>query len=554
MKLTKIIAITVLILAWLWVWALPVGNQLDLSDELASLPDHDLRSMAEEFWRNGEEDTAMMVLDYLIEQDMGDKAAALQLRTDCLRQLRQAGTPVGRLKAAGWGFVSGEVKNWESLAGSTLGDLVVYGDLRDLTREIVFENDTDEFVVVLSGLGVATTAFPPADPAVSLVKGLKKTASLGEPLVKQLTKTFKVIVDTPSGAGKIEKMKDGLLPFYDLSKNTKTWTEYTTLIKHTDSLDQVKAMTKIAAHQPGNARKLTQILSVAGKNGMAGGKQAMDVVMTHGQKGMDTLYAAIRKGPKGLKFVADHPTLVARGLKGVRKTGVWVGHEVADWLRPLGALAVFLKACVLGLLSVFLFRALVPGAILNRFVRTRPGDAATKPASFTQRLLTSQTGVACLIGLVVMLLVLAYTGLTPAGSSTPGPDGSIEVSGAFTASGDAAASPVLSALMVILTIATQLGIWVFVRNKLADVERPGDSPQLQVKRLENLDVFFDLPLYAGLALTIFSFILITYNPGVSRLLAYTSTIIGILAAVSLRIHLVHPLKERLVKKTELSVA
>ena len=72
-----------------------------------------------------------------------------------------------------------------------------------------------------------------------------------------------------------------------------------------------------------------------------------------------------------------------------------------------------------------------------------------------------------------------------------------------------------------------------------------DAP-LRLKRLENLDVFLDLPLFTGLALTVVAFILITLDAGMSRHFAYTSTVVGILSSVSLRIRYLYPLKERLI--------
>ena len=52
---------------------------------------------------------------------------------------------------------------------------------------------------------------------------------------------------------------------------------------------------------------------------------------------------------------------------------------------------------------------------------------------------------------------------------------------------------------------------------------------------------------ATLALTVIAFILITLNAGMSRHFAYTSTVVGILSAVSLRIRYLYPLKERLIQ-------
>lgn len=317
---------------------------------------------------------------------------------------------------------------------------------------------------------------------------------------------------------------------------------------------QVKAITKIAAHQPGNARKLSQVLTVAAKNGTDGGKRALNVIMTHGQNGMDTLYAALRKGPKGLKFIADHPALAARGLKNIRKGAVWGAHEWSNFARNSAALATLIKGIVLATLTAMLCWLLVPTWVLQRVMpskasASKPGSTAsssTRSHPFA-RLVSSPIGFATGAGCLVFLLILLQSGLGSGASASSVHLGNYE---GPAAGGDPATSPILSAFMVVLTLGVQLAIWIFVRNKLADIDRPGDSCRLQLKRLENLDTFLDLPLYAGLALTVCSFLLITYNPGVSRLLAYTSTIIGILAAVSLRVSIVHPVKERLVKQAE----
>jgi len=72
---------------------------------------------------------------------------------------------------------------------------------------------------------------------------------------------------------------------------------------------------------------------------------------------------------------------------------------------------------------------------------------------------------------------------------------------------------------------------------------------MKLQRLENLDIFFDLPLYCGLALTIFAFILITaFGAEVSRFLAYAATLVGIIVAVILRVFYLYPLREQLIRE------
>jgi FtsH-binding integral membrane protein len=106
----------------------------------------------------------------------------------------------------------------------------------------------------------------------------------------------------------------------------------------------------------------------------------------------------------------------------------------------------------------------------------------------------------------------------------------------------------LSGTVVLFSLVVHVVVWFFVRGKIRRVEDDESAPaELRLKRLENLDIFFDLPLFMGLALTVIALILIALNAGMSRLFAYTSTVVGILSAVSLRIRYLYPLKERLIQ-------
>ena len=76
--------------------------------------------------------------------------------------------------------------------------------------------------------------------------------------------------------------------------------------------------------------------------------------------------------------------------------------------------------------------------------------------------------------------------------------------------------------------------------------RKSEEPvAVRLSKLENADLFLDLPLYFGLFGTVLSFSLITFNPQISRLIAYSSTLIGIIFSVLLRLFLQYPLKQKL---------
>jgi len=77
--------------------------------------------------------------------------------------------------------------------------------------------------------------------------------------------------------------------------------------------------------------------------------------------------------------------------------------------------------------------------------------------------------------------------------------------------------------------------------------RSGDAPaELKLKQLDNAEIFFDIPLYVGLFGTVSAFLVMTFSPQSSRLIAYSSTLIGIIFSLLLRLTLQYPLRKHLI--------
>ena len=88
-----------------------------------------------------------------------------------------------------------------------------------------------------------------------------------------------------------------------------------------------------------------------------------------------------------------------------------------------------------------------------------------------------------------------------------------------------------------------LGVGIYVVQGI----RAGEgSAALKLKQLENAEVFFDIPLYVGLFGTVSAFLVMTFSPQSSRLIAYSSTLIGIIFSLVLRLTLQYPLRKRLI--------
>jgi hypothetical protein len=246
-----------------------------------------------------------------------------------------------------------------------------------------------------------------------------------------------------------------------------------------------------------------------------------------------------------LKFAVDHPGLTPQRLGAITKEHPSTLDSIQQAYQSLryqyGASVAAIKYALMAVLCGLLILVVVPGRYLEKLI-ARPGNAPAPPTP--AHFLLTALAVGVVLSLLLYLLSLAMRPAmelpsVAAGTGEPG-------SAATAAMGTDNA--LLSGTVVLFSLVVHVVVWFFVRGKIRRVEDDESAvAELRLKRLENLDIFLDLPLFMGLALTVIALILIALNAGMSRLFAYTSTVVGILSAVSLRIRYVYPLKERLIQ-------
>lgn len=106
----------------------------------------------------------------------------------------------------GEGFITGQPSDVAGLAGAVAGDLMVWGDIRDATREgykLAMGQDADELLLGLSAVGLAVTAGSyatvglglPARAGITLVKVAKRTGRLSASLGRTLMRSVREAVD-----------------------------------------------------------------------------------------------------------------------------------------------------------------------------------------------------------------------------------------------------------------------------------------------------------------------------------------------------------------------
>jgi hypothetical protein len=417
--------------------------------------------------------------------------------------------------------------SFDSLASSTVADSVLFGDLADKAQQGTFDTGTED----LNSLRPMATVFPPADGAITLVKAARHAGAINAALSKQLRQIISLIQPEPKSALAVEKFKDNIMPLFELAKHCRTWNEFQTILRQADSPDQLKVLVKIAA-TPSGAPHLSAVLATAGDN-RATVSACLDYILRQGPKGLDTLYAAVNKGAAGLRFVVSHPGFVpARAVKAPKLQDA---YQSLRYQYGAGASAV--KYLLMAILCGLLVLVVVPGRYLEKLV-TRPGSPVPSPTAIHYLLSALAVGVV-LAGLAYLLSLAVRPAAEPVALATGTSEATTQIAGD---------SAFLSGTVVLISLAIHAVVWFFVRGKIRTIEDDEGSPvALRLKRLENLDVFLDLPLFTGLALTVCAFILITLNAGMSRHFAYTSTVVGILSSVSLRIRYQYPLKERLIQ-------
>ena len=109
---------------------------------------------------------------------------------------------------------------------------------------------------------------------------------------------------------------------------------------------------------------------------------------------------------------------------------------------------------------------------------------------------------------------------------------------------------ILSKSLFVGIFIIQLTALIVGASVVFNIKDENSSAALKLKKLENADVFMDLPLYVGLFGTVSAFIIMAFNPSTSRLIAYSSTLVGIITSVVMRTSMIFPLRQKLLSEAD----
>jgi len=552
MNIVRVIVVLILLGVLAGVMQLPDPNSETPMALFQSLNPDDFVTKAKEEWKENRRASALVLLDYAIENQLPDASVAAHLREGYWAAMKVDRSVLGRLQSFGHDTVRAESDWFDSLGGTTLADAVAYSGLRDIASAMAQQASPDEFVQLLREAREIPALFPPAEPVVSLIIIARMTGVIRPPLAEQWTSVIRYIRTSPDSSQALTAIQESIMPVHQLARKCKTWVEFDTLLRCAGSVDQVKALAALCSTAPGRAHRLTQVLSVSGKTGSDPASRVIAYSMRGGPKGMDALYLAARKGAEGVRFVLDHPHMTADVFLRDSAHGTLLlakPRMIRWWQRQLSAHGhwpLWGKYGAIAIVCGLLVMVVMPPRTVKQTLLS-VGPLSGIPVHQVDRYYW--------MGVVAVSATFCLLFMLPLVSSAPPPGGVMNAAGGWGGA-KAGALPLSSgwslAVLLVVVMIVQGGCWWLAHRKLREVEMStGLDVQQSLKRLENLDIFLDLPLYCGLALTICAFILIsTFGAGISRFLAYASTFVGILLTVVLRAGYLYPMRERLLAQSD----
>src|ERR1043165_1618943 len=346
-----------LALAGFILWALVSDTDARLARlAYSSLPDFDYAAEVAFLRQSGRFGEAVMVADEGLRALSADSAAYQKLTQERSTTVSEQSSWLRRAKDVGLGALSGKGDSIESLIGAIGADFFIVGDVRDLVIQsgrYVLDGEADPVVLILSGVGIATTVLPEVDWVPSVLKAAKKmggiTKGLGEEIIKlarkgggeALTNMFKDVRKlaskaSPGGAAR--------------------------MMRHANNAEELASIARFVEKNRAGAFAL----HVTGKEGAdlikTGAKAEARAIMTAAAGTEEAVVLAARKGNPGIAWLRTSGSrALARPhfLVGIGKA-VWKGNASkaaariaemvdprANWLIPALGTWVFVELALL---------------------------------------------------------------------------------------------------------------------------------------------------------------------------------------------------------------
>lgn len=308
---------------------------------LARFPDADMLAEVRTLREEGRFDEAILVADAAIASNTGARAKALIDERDAAQ--RERDSLWRKAKDAGRGAVTGSGDSLEALAGAVATDFFLIGDLRDLTIQGyrgATGQETDELIILLSTVGVATTVAPQVDWAPSILKALRKVGAMSDNLAGSLLTMLR--------KGDKANLSRVFADVDDLAMRVGPGGA-TALIKHADDPGDIARIRAFAVARPHGAFTMYR----TGREGVSL-LRAAEGSASSARRAADAATIAAKKGPEARAFLGSkagrmlirpHPLvgiaksftkgnladIVARAVERLDPTAWWLVPALAAW-------------------------------------------------------------------------------------------------------------------------------------------------------------------------------------------------------------------------------
>ncbi|MFM9995144.1 MAG: hypothetical protein ACKVU4_05020 [Phycisphaerales bacterium] len=282
-----------------------------------------------------------------------DAAALAELETERAKTIAEQSSYLRRATDLGMGAISGTGGSLEGLVGAVAADFFIVGDVRDLVIQggrLVLDGETDEVILVLSGVGLATTLAPEIDWVPSILKTARKAGTL--------TKGLSAFIIRSIRGAKFDELRDLLLNVRTLARRASPGGAVR-LLAHADDPADVARLARFVENQPAGAFAL----HVTSREGATLLKAADAATPAAKAATEQAVVLAARKGTLGtawLRTGAWKRMLKPHALVGVAKM-LYKGNAEdlarriaaaidprARWLIPVAAAWVFVEIVWLG--------------------------------------------------------------------------------------------------------------------------------------------------------------------------------------------------------------
>ena len=322
--------------------------------QLAALPGFDYVGEVRELRGQGRFGEALAVAEAGLDDLTGEAHATLLHEKAATEKLRDSAWR--KAKQFVKGAALGQGTSIEELVGAVSADMLVVGDVRDILIQgsrLAVDRETDEFILALSAVGIATTVAPEIDWAASLMKVAKKAGAMTKGMSDAVLAMARRAMRSGDNA-ELLKFSDDVLA---ISKRASP-AGAIRLLRFVDDPKDVERVADFMKREKAGAFALH-----------ATGKEGVDHLKRAGQAGEAALVAAAKRGPRGIawlrsgngRLLRPHPIL---GLIKVSYKGTGpalIELAVKQYLDPFGLVTIGVLGTWLVVEGMVVWRRLTRG-------------------------------------------------------------------------------------------------------------------------------------------------------------------------------------------------